>query len=128
MEANNQTSLFDRIGGMPAVEAAVDIFYQKVLADDHIKDFFIHTDMQAQRNKQRAFLSFVLGAKTEYTGKSMRKAHERLHEKGLNASHFDAVIKHLGDTLKELQVPDKWVKEVITIADSTRADILPATQ
>ena len=45
-------SLFERIGGEPAVEAAVDLFYRKVLSDDAISHFFDSTDMDAQRAKQ----------------------------------------------------------------------------
>ena len=33
-------SLFVRIGGEGAVNAAVDLFYTKVLADERVKDFF----------------------------------------------------------------------------------------
>ena len=32
-------SLYERIGGAPAVKAAVDIFYGKVLKDDRIARF-----------------------------------------------------------------------------------------
>jgi len=32
--------LYERIGGEPAVNAAVDIFYRKVLSDQHINHFF----------------------------------------------------------------------------------------
>lgn len=38
-------SLYDQIGGAPAVEAAVDLFYRKVLTDESISHFFDDTDM-----------------------------------------------------------------------------------
>lgn len=38
-------SLFSRIGGEGAVDAAVDLFYNKVLADDRINSYFTKTDM-----------------------------------------------------------------------------------
>ncbi len=33
-------SLYERIGGQKAIDAAVDIFFDKVLADDRVKQFF----------------------------------------------------------------------------------------
>ena len=36
------TTLYDKIGGQAAVNAAVDIFYRKVLADHRINRFFGH--------------------------------------------------------------------------------------
>ena len=32
-------SLFEQLGGAPAVDAAVDVFYRKVLSDDRISQF-----------------------------------------------------------------------------------------
>ncbi|NQU62185.1 MAG: group 1 truncated hemoglobin [Rhodospirillales bacterium] len=117
-------SLFDRIGGEAAVEAAVDIFYRKVLADPSISEFFDNTDMDEQRAKQKAFLSMVFGGPKEYSGKDMREAHKPLVEKGLNDSHFDAVAGHLDATLRELGVDDDLISEVMAIAGSTRDDVL----
>ncbi len=120
----SQKTLFARLGGMPAVEAAVDIFYQKVLADDSIKHFFASTDMKMQRNKQKAFLAYAFGAPLQYSGKNMKDAHSKLVENGLNDSHFDAVMGHLGATLKELNVPDDLIGEAAAIAESVREHVL----
>ncbi len=38
--SDQNNSLFERIGGEPAVDAAVDLFYRKVLQDKSIKKFF----------------------------------------------------------------------------------------
>ncbi len=80
-------SLYDQIGGASAVEAAVDLFYRKVLTDDLISHFFDDTDMDEQRAKQKAFLTLVLGGPHEYTGKDLRTAHAPLVEKGLDDLH-----------------------------------------
>ena len=55
-------SLYDRIGGAAAVEAAVDVFYDKVLSDYRINRFFEGIDMNAQAIKQKAFLLWLLAA------------------------------------------------------------------
>ena len=52
-------SLFERIGGAPAVDAAVNIFYRKVLGDERISHFFESVDMERQAAKQKAFLPAV---------------------------------------------------------------------
>lgn len=117
-------SLFNRLGGEAAVNAAVDIFYRKVLNDNRINRFFDSSDMDKQIAKQRAFLTMAFGGPNNYTGKDMRTAHAKLVEMGLNASHFDAVMEHLGDTLKELNVPQELIAETAAIAESTRNDVL----
>jgi hemoglobin len=117
-------TLYQRIGGAPAVDLAVDIFYRRVLADKQISRFFTDLDMDAQRAKQKSFLTMAFGGPPNYTGKDLRTAHTRLVAQGLDDSHFDAVAGHLSATLAELEVPANVTAEVMAIAASTRADIL----
>lgn len=117
-------TLFDKIGGEAAVDAAVDLFYRKVLADDRINMWFESTDMDKQRVKQKAFLTVALGGPNHYSGQDMRKGHAHLVAKGLNDSHFDAVMENLGATLTELGVPGELIAEAAAIAESTRSDVL----
>lgn len=114
-------SLFDRIGGMDAVNASVDIFYKKVLSDDRIKHFFNKTDMDKQRNKQKAFLAYAFGGPVQYDGKDMRTAHEGMN---LSDEHFNAVAENLVNTLKELNVPQESIDEVVTVALSVKDDVM----
>ncbi|MBL4712235.1 MAG: group 1 truncated hemoglobin [Gammaproteobacteria bacterium] len=118
------SSLYERIGGQGAVDAAVDIFYRKVLADERISDYFDGVDMEEQINKQKGFLTMAFGGPNEYTGKSMRDGHAHLVERGLNDSHVDAVIENLGATLQELGVAAADIQEVADIANSVRDDVL----
>ena len=115
-------TLYQRIGGTAAVDAAVDIFYRKVLADDRISHYFNDLDMRRQAAMQKGFLTFAFGGPHKYSGRNMRRAHARLP--GLNDSHFDAVLEHLVAALKELDVPDDIIKEVAAVAEFVRDDVL----
>ncbi|MFV1983237.1 MAG: group 1 truncated hemoglobin [Thiohalomonadales bacterium] len=117
-------TLYEKIGGAAAVEAAVDIFYRRVLEDKSINYFFDNTDMDAQRAKQMSFLTMAFGGTTNYSGKDMREAHAPLVAQGLNEDHFNAVAGHLQATLEELEVPKNLIQEVMAIAGSTHDDVL----
>jgi truncated hemoglobin YjbI len=39
------SNLFERIGGMNSADAAVKIFYRRVLGDKHIRHFFDAVDL-----------------------------------------------------------------------------------
>ena len=122
-ETTNKT-LYERIGGEPAVNAAVDIFYRKVLNDYRINRFFDGVDMEKQAAKQKAFLTMAFGGPHSYTGEDMRKGHAHLVKMGLDNSHFDAVVENLGATLIELNVPEELINEVVAICETTRNDVL----
>jgi len=119
------SSLYERIGGEAAINAAVDLFYNKVLADARIKHFFTNTDMTRQRQHQKMFLTYAFGGLPGYNGQGMRGAHAHLVEKlGLNDNHFNAVMENLGAALKELNVPGNLIAEAAAIAESVRSDVL----
>lgn len=118
------TTLFQNLGGEAAVDAAVDIFYRKVLSDPSISSYFDSVDMDQQRAKQKSFLTMVFGGPNSYTGKDMRTAHAGLVQRGLNDSHFDAVAGHLQATLAELGVAPDLIGQVMALAGSTRNDVL----
>ncbi|MDD5034605.1 MAG: group 1 truncated hemoglobin [Methylococcaceae bacterium] len=120
----SQKSLYEKLGGEAAVDAAVDIFYRKVLGDDRISHFFDGVDMGNQVAKQKAFLTLAFGGPNYYTGADMRRGHAHLVRAGLNDTHFNAVMEHLGATLSELNAPADLIAQAASIAESTRNDVL----
>ncbi len=118
------STLYEQIGGAPAVNAAVDLFYRKVLGDTRVNYFFDDVDMGTQITKQKSFLTFAFGGPNAYTGKDLRQGHKHLLQRGLNDSHFDIIAGHLKSTLDELSVPGHLVDQVCAIAESTRSDVL----
>ena len=116
--------LFEKLGGTAAVDAAVDIFYRKVLSDDRISGFFDDVDMEVQAAKQKAFLTMAFGGPVHYTGADMRKGHAHLVARGLNDSHFDAVVEDLVAALQELNVAPELIAQVGAVCESARSDVL----
>lgn len=118
-------SLYEKVGGEAAVMAAVALFYEKVLADDVTKPFFEGLDMDKQTKKQIAFMTVAFGGPDEYKGRDLRTAHAGLvKNRGLTDVHFDAVAKHLTDTLVELGVAQELIDEAIGTVASTRNEVL----
>ncbi len=119
------TTLFERIGGESALNAAVELFYTRVLHDRELAAVFAGIDMQRLKEHQRRFLSLALGGPNAYAGRDLGSAHRRVAERhGLNDGHFDAVLGHLGDTLSALGVPKAERGETLSIAESVRGAVL----
>ena len=120
-QAEREKSLYHRLGGKAALDAAVDKFYVKVLADKRINGFFEEVNMKSQHRKQKEFLSAAFGGPIPWKGKDMRSAHESLD---LKEEHFNAVAENLQQTLEEMKVPKELIAEVMTIAASTKDAVL----
>ncbi|HVZ34772.1 MAG TPA: group 1 truncated hemoglobin [Polyangiaceae bacterium] len=117
----SEKSIYERIGGEAAVNAAVDVFYRKVLADDRISQYFDTVDMDRQRAKQKAFLTYAFGGPNKYTGRDLRSAHASMR---LTEQDLQAVMENLMSTLVELGVPQDLRASVEKVALSVKDDVL----
>ena len=120
----SQNSLYDQLGGKKLVEAAVEIFYMKVLDDDRISHFFRWTNMESQIEKQKAFLTHVFGGPNPYTGRALNLAHAHLRAYGLTDEHFDIVAQHLKSSLEDLSIHPELIEAVMSITEETREDVM----
>lgn len=120
-----EQSLYARIGGEAAIMAAVDLFYEKVMADPLTSPFFAELDMETQSRKQVAFMAWAFGGPSEFKGRNLRAAHSHLvSSMGLSDVHFDAIAGHLHATLHELAIEEPLINEAMTIVASTRDQVL----
>jgi hemoglobin len=104
-----QASLYERLGGQEGIRKVVDVFYDRILADDTVNYFFKNTDMEKQRRHQTLFISFALGGPNQYTGLSMKKVHEGMN---IKHEHFMAIVNHLAASLKQFNVSDEDIQAI----------------
>ena len=123
-ENTHNASLYEKLGGAPTVNAAVDVFYRTCMRDARINYFFFGVNITEQAEKQKAFLTMAFGGPHQYTGRDMNRSHAKLVNMGMKDKHFDIVLDHLRSTLNELDVAEPLIVEVINIAESTREDVM----
>jgi hemoglobin len=104
-------SVYSQIGGEDAVEQVVDDFYDRVLADDDLADFFEGMDMAELRAHQVQFISAVTGGPVEYAGADMRAAHDHLD---ISDGEFDLVGTYLEQALRDAGVEDQNVSAIMS--------------
>lgn len=114
-------SIYDSIGGDPAVRAAVDDFYARILADARLAPFFTGTDLQRLKAHQRAFIAAAIGGPEVFGGRDMASAHAGL---GIGDGDFDVVVGHLVGTLTALGVPVDTIGQIGQALAPLRRDIV----
>ena len=115
-------SIFELIGGPPAMTAAVDDFCRRVMADPALSPYFDGIDMRRLKSHQRAFISAAIGGPEPYVGRSMREAHALFD---IQPEHFDRVVHHLVNTLADLGVADLIIDAVGAKLAPLKAEIAP---
>ena len=118
-----KVDLFSLIGGSQTVEAAIDAFFRRVLADESINHFFAGADIAHLRAHQTMFVSALLGGPEPYTGRDIGTAHAHLQPR-LNDTHFDAFLQHFRASLKDVGVKDEKVERVMRLLEGQRSTVL----
>ena len=114
-------SIYAEIGGAPALTAAVEDFYRRVLADPALVGYFAGVDVDQVKAHQRVFLTAALGGPGAYRGPGMRRAHAGLHVRDVD---FDRVVDHLATTLAALGVAGPTIGAIAEALGPLRAQIV----
>ena len=116
-----QASLYDRLGGKPAIEAVVGQFLQNVVADDRINGFFANVDAADLQTKLVDQICEASGGPCAYTGRDMATTHKGL---GITDDHFNALVEDLVAALDQFNVPEREKNELLGALGPMKGDIV----
>ena len=119
--ATQEKSLYDRLGGKPAITAVVDDFTARVAADRRINRFFANTDVPAFKAKLVDQICEASGGPCKYTGKDMKTTHAGM---GVTDDDFNALVGDLVATLDKFKVPEKEKGELLGVLGPMKKDIV----
>jgi hemoglobin len=139
--AADKSSLYDQLGGDEGIKLVVDDFTPRLLADPRVNfaregvtrgGFSFHhwtsvtwnatPENVAMLKKQLIqFIALATGGPSIYEGKEMQAAHAGLH---IANPEFDAAVGDLKASLDKLKVPNKLQKDLLSIIESTRPEIV----
>ena len=117
-------SLYDQLGGAPAIHAALDRFYEQVEEDPELAPYFDGIDFEKLKERIAPFFSTALGGPDVYQGPGLRATHRRVRNRGLDDGVVDRFLGLFSSTLEELGVPDQQRQEVMAIAEGGRDEVL----
>ncbi|MGH8492539.1 MAG: methyl-accepting chemotaxis protein [Moraxellaceae bacterium] len=119
--SRDSLSLFELLGGTPAIEATVDEFYRRVMEDELLAPFFKAKRMPHLKQMQVDFFTQALGGGNVYEGPSMKEVHARFN---ISAEHFGHVATHLQATLQHLGVEKGLMEAVMSTVGPLSDDIV----
>jgi hemoglobin len=114
-------SLYDRLGGKPAVIAVIEDFVARCASDARINPKFVRTDVPRLKAMLVEQVVAATGGPGTYSGRSMRETHDGM---GVTAGEFDALIADLVATLDQFKVPKAEQQELLGILGTLRGDIV----
>ena len=113
--------LYDRLGGHDGVRAVVDDFYDRLLADDELGQFFEGADMERLRQTQTDFLCEAAGGPETYDAEPVREAHIHVP---FTPAHIRRAVELLEASLDAFDVPDDDAAAVVEAIAAYEQDLL----
>jgi hemoglobin len=116
-----QASLYQRLGGQPAITAVVDDFVANVAADNRINHYFARTDIPHLKKELVDQICQATGGPCTYTGRPMRVVHAGMH---ITDADFNALVQDLVKSLNKFNVPAQEQQELLGILGPLKSDIV----
>ena len=114
-------SLYDRLGGLDAINAVTESWVARVGGDDRANGKFARTDIPRLKKEIVDQLCEATGGPCTYTGRSMRETHDGMK---VTAGEFEVAMQHLGAALDALNVPKTEQDELVDLLRPMRDDIV----
>lgn len=124
-EQSVAASLKEQLGGDEAIQNAVDILTEKLMADPRINYFLFGVSRADQGDKHKSFLTVALRGEDEEAASlpDLRKTFGDFLDKGFKDRHFDLLFDHLRDSLKQMDITDELSEAVIKASNSIRQSL-----
>jgi hemoglobin len=121
MQPEKPASLYDRLGGKPAITAVVDQFVANIAADSRINQRFAKTDIPKLKGHLVDQICEATGGPCKYAGRDMVTTH-----KGMNVTQgeFDATGQALAAALDKFNVPAAEKNQLLAAIGGMRNDIV----
>src|SRR5207249_10287287 len=116
-----EKSLYERLGGKPAITAVVDDFVGRVAADTRINGKFATANIPRLKTMLVDQICQASGGPCTYTGRDMKTAHAGM---GISGEEFDALVGDLVATLHKFKVGEREKNELLAALGPMKKDIV----
>jgi hemoglobin len=116
-----EKSLYERLGGLPAIQAVVDDFVGNVAADTRINQRFANTNIPLLKKHLVDQICEATGGPCKYTGRTMKAAHAGMK---ITEAEFNALVEDLVKTLDKFKVPTREKTELLLALAAMKNDIV----
>ncbi|HKN86733.1 MAG TPA: group 1 truncated hemoglobin [Nitrospiraceae bacterium] len=114
-------SLYNRLGGKPAITAVIDQFVANVANDKRINERFATTDIPRLKKNLIDQVCMASGGPCTYRGRDMKTTHAGMR---ITTADFNALVEDLVASLNTFKVPEAEKKELLGLLGPMKKDIV----
>ncbi len=117
----DKRSLYDRLGGKPAITAVVDDFIGNVAGDARINRRFADANIPNLKTMLVDQICEASGGPCTYKGQSMKAAHKGMK---ISDAEFNALVEDLVKSLDKLKVGAREKNELLGALGGMKGDVV----
>ncbi len=121
VEIDENASLYERLGGMPAIESVMAELTRQIAKDDRINGFFIGADLQRVEYLLSQQVCAAAGGPCVYSGRSMLDVHTGMN---ITEVQFNALVEDLIKSLNAHNVRAREQQELLRLLGGMKEDIV----
>jgi len=120
-EMMEKKSLYDRLGGKPAITAVVDDFIGNVAGDARINKRFANANIPRLKTMLVDQMCEASGGPCKYTGQTMKASHAGMK---ITDAEFGALVEDLVKSLDKFKVGVQEKNDLLAALGSMKSDIV----
>ena len=99
---SQQTTLYERMGGQPAIDAVVENLLYRIADNEEVVSYFANSNIDLFAASLATQLCDVSDGPCQYDGPPMDRAHQTM---GITDAHFNRLVQYLDAAMVEVGVP-----------------------
>ena len=123
------TSLYVRLGGVPAIALVVDYFVDRlewnpvIRANPAVRRAFADPVKPGLKYRLTELVCSATGGPCTYSGRPMDEAHDGL---GITEAEWQAMAEEFVRAMRRYQVPEREQQDLLAVVATTKEDIVTA--
>lgn len=126
-QAPADTSLYVRLGGVPAIALVVDYFVDRlewnpvIRGNPAVRRAFADPIKPGLKYRLTELVCSTTGGPCTYSGRPMDEAHDGL---GINEAEWQAMVEEFQRALRRYKVPPREQQDLLAVVATTKEDIV----
>jgi len=118
-------SIYERAGATSAIDAAIELMYSKVMADEELAPLFAGVDMARMQGHTVEYMIKAFGGPDDYFGDALKPFFAQLAQNGFSGPHFNKVGDHLAAAMALLEIDSAVIDDAMMVFAASEGEFVP---
>lgn len=108
-------SIYERAGATSAIDAAIELMYGKVMADEELAPLFEGIDMVRMQGHTVEYMIKAFGGPDDYFNDALKPFFAQLAQNGFSGPHFNKVGDHFAAAMAVLEIDPAAIDDAMMV-------------